>query len=257
MSKNLEQQNRNPGRRGAGSIRLLVLTPHGLSPRGMGALLRRPRRIHYGLFPGLTGAVPAGQVAVAFHGVGEMLAYTAVRHLAHLLQPELIVHLAMARAVGESLREGDIAMVHETAPCWCPPALPQEMIGDTNLLDANARASAGALGGGVVEPDPFVSRDLLSCIRRAPGALGGDVPTVRAGSMADPLHGWFAREFVRTRFAVDVTDHDSHGFLTACSEVATRGAAVRVIGEKEGSESEPIPHGAWETLAGALAHLTA
>ena len=243
-------------KRAGTGIHLLVLTPHEIPGRRVASFLRRARRTHFGLFPGFTGITPrGGQAAVAFHGVGDMMAYTAVRHLAHLLQPGLIVHVSMARAVAESVREADFVVVREAVPCWCPPALTHGMIGDAALLDAKGRAGSGPLGGATVAADPRVNAEVGSRMGCASALPAGCVLAVRAGSTADPLHGWFAREFVRTNFETDVTDHDSHGFLTACGAAAARGAAVRVIGENEGAEAEPLPAHAWKAVAETLALL--
>jgi hypothetical protein len=248
-SHETEGGNSTPGA-SAGGVRVVWLTPHEISERTASAVLGDgSRRIHFGLFPGRIGRNPSHGAAIAYHGIGDTLAYTAARHLAHLLQPALIVHVAPARAVAETLADGDLAVVREAVPCWCPPALAENLVSDPGLLDALSRAAAGPLGGETAKADPATAEGAVACLSEPVGRRGAKAVLLRVGSTPEPLHGWLARDFVRARFAVDATDHDAHGFLLGCTHSGVRGIAVRVICNAENAESGRMPRDAWEIVA--------
>jgi nucleoside phosphorylase len=191
------------------------------------------RRTHYGLFPGFVGTLSGFGTAIAVTGSGENAAYTAVRQLAFLLKPALVAGFGIASAVAEWLNVGEVVLVSQGSRFYCPVALADNMFVSDALIFPTEEARAQIFDAPAAIADPRCLEAALGSLNGGPlrGLLQSRVCSVRVGSSDAPLLAWRAREYVRTRYDVDVADTDSYGLLCAAADVGVPALSMRVIGD--------------------------
>ncbi len=202
--------------------------------------LERRRWAHSGLVPLCEGFRRRWPVLlVLVDGGHNDLLYVSVRHLSFLYRVQAVVLAEQVVSVNPRIRPGTVVLGESARKYFCPTALPGNLDAPEELLFRGSEAEE-SLAAPILQTAGGL-RDLL--LRRpqsliSTNALCGELLPVRIGSSLRPLRGWRAKEFVRSRFDVDVVDRGGYGFLEASRHASILAAVLGIVGEDSANRHE-------------------
>ncbi|MCX7717054.1 MAG: hypothetical protein N2111_01455 [Candidatus Sumerlaeaceae bacterium] len=198
----------------------------------MARCLDRSRRRCFGLFLGWEGSVGGRLCAVAVTGDGENPLYVALRQMAHIFQPQIAVALEPVSAVAEGLHGGDFVLIREAARCLVPAGLARNICDDRYLFPSEAIRREILEAPAVASDAEGLAIVAEALAHNMPAeSVQPEVPVVRAGCSGFWPQHQSVRNWVRSRFVVEVVAAGVNGFLSAAHDLRLPALATGVVAD--------------------------